>query len=212
MSGAEIAIASLIVSSLQLAVAVKQTADASAPAIPTGLQEKKRWLQCTLKNQTQFSLLLQQTYHDSGRFYSAPGSVASFHQMTFSVCSRDNSVGTGVSGGASFRADLDHHHSFHFAIGWTNPYLGSFKAGVIEAKAAKDGYNAASGDGSFVQSEHGYKGKDEKGENAHIIFHISATPGQKPMFVITEVREDTNKGSTEDEGEILPMGTGRFRK
>ncbi|RYP08479.1 hypothetical protein DL765_008773 [Monosporascus sp. GIB2] len=199
-----IPIAALIVGALQLGVAVKQTADASAAAPPSGLQEKKRWLQCIVQNQTQFALLLQETYHDSGRFYRAPGSVASFHQMSFSVCSRDNSVGTGVSGGASFRMDLDNSHSFHFAIGWTNPFMGSFKAGAIEANAAKDGYEVASSDGSSIRSRHTYKGKDDKGKDAYISFHISASPGQEPSFVITEVRDD------HDGGEILPESQDGF--
>jgi hypothetical protein len=91
---------------------------ASKPTPPPAdaLREKTRWLQCTLKNQTQFNILLLNTYFDSGRYWDAPGGARTFTQDVFSVCNGDNSVFTGVSGGTAYRIALDNNTQFDFAI------------------------------------------------------------------------------------------------
>jgi hypothetical protein len=85
------------------------------PDAPKELTDKYRWLQCSLKNETQFSILLLETYFDSGRYWDAPGSLGSFDQLVFSCCN-DDGVPTGVMGGTAFRLSLDDTHYYDFAL------------------------------------------------------------------------------------------------
>lgn len=73
-------------------------------------------MQCAIKNQTQFQILLKSTHFDSGRYWAAPGDTKTFNLMDFSVCNRDGSVLTGVSGGTTFAVTLDSKTSYTFAI------------------------------------------------------------------------------------------------
>jgi len=93
-----------------------QKLDKLLPHPPDDLKKKHRWFQCTIKNATQFDLLLEESYLDSGTYWTAPGTVTQFDQMTFSGCNKNNSVATGVSGGQAFRVYLDEQHDFSFAI------------------------------------------------------------------------------------------------
>lgn len=86
------------------------------PTPPKELEEKHRWMQCTIKNETQFQLVYQETYFNSGKFWNAPGGAGAFKPMDFGVCNHDNSIMTGVSGGSTLKLHLDETHSFVFAI------------------------------------------------------------------------------------------------
>jgi hypothetical protein len=86
------------------------------PSPPTELKDKHRWAQLTIKNETQFDILLQGTYFDSGRYWTAPGSIPDFQQSVFSICNGDNTILTGVSGGTAYRLSLDADNFFDFAL------------------------------------------------------------------------------------------------
>ena len=73
-------------------------------------------MQCTIKNETQFDLLLQGTYFDSGKYWDAPGGFGQFNQLVFSCCNGDNTILTGVSGGTAFRLSLDDQHYYDIAL------------------------------------------------------------------------------------------------
>ena len=94
----------------------RQVAKKLIPEPPKQLTDKFRWVQCTIKNETQFDLLLQGTYFDSGRYWDAPGSFGSFNQMVFSCCNGDHTVMTGVTGGTEFRLSLDDQHYYDIAL------------------------------------------------------------------------------------------------
>ncbi|KAF7794751.1 hypothetical protein EIP86_005889 [Pleurotus ostreatoroseus] len=89
---AEIEIAALIVDAAALALSIGEVTKKAVPEPTDGLKSKTRWLQCTVKNETQFQILLNDSYIDSGRYYTAPGSIPPFNQMVFSCCNGDNSV------------------------------------------------------------------------------------------------------------------------
>jgi len=127
------------------------------------------------------------TYFDSGRYWTAPGSFNPFEQSVFSCCNGDNTVGTGVSGGTAFRVSLDDQHYYNVSFGWTNPALGSFKAGVAEAGKGKDGYVIADSDGGSVLSKDVFQGKDKSGNPVKFKIHVSAAPGQETLYVIKQV-------------------------
>ncbi len=85
------------------------------PEPPNELRDKRRWYQCTIKNQTQFPLLLGNVYLDKGKWWTAPGDTQKFEQLVFSACNRDHAP-TGASGGLAFRLKLDEENSFDIAI------------------------------------------------------------------------------------------------
>jgi hypothetical protein len=80
------------------------------------LQEKHRWIQCTVVNETEFTILLQGSYFDSGKYWDSPKNIKPFDMMVFSASNGDHTIMTGVSGGTSFRASLDSKHYYDFAI------------------------------------------------------------------------------------------------
>jgi hypothetical protein len=90
-----------------------QVAGKIIPEPPEDIKDKSRWLQCTVKNETQFDILLIDTYFDSGRYWTAPGSFDPFAQLVFSCCNGD---GDGVSGGTAFRLSLDGKHYYDVSI------------------------------------------------------------------------------------------------
>ena len=79
-------------------------------------KDKFRWIQCTVKNETQFDLLLHETHFDSGRYWTAPGSTGPFTQMQFSCCNGDSTILTGATGGTAFRVSLDDKHYFDISL------------------------------------------------------------------------------------------------
>ncbi|KAF7969296.1 hypothetical protein HWV62_22427 [Athelia sp. TMB] len=188
-----IAIITTIISAAELAAKAgkcspaNQVAAELIPAPPTELKEKFRWLQCTIKNETQFDVLLQGTYFDSGRYWTAPGSFSSFAQMVFSCCNGDHTVMTGATGGTALRVSLDDKHFYDVALGWTAPTAGSFKAGVVESSSPKDGYESATAEGKAVISDTIFEGKDKDGNKARFRIHLSAAPGLEALFVIKQV-------------------------
>ncbi|KAK3615271.1 hypothetical protein LTR22_027497, partial [Elasticomyces elasticus] len=71
--------------------------------------------------------------------------------------------------------------------GFTNPYAGTYKAGVAASSNPEDGYNAASQAGGCVESPT-YLAKDEEGHEVKVKFSISVTAGQRPQYVVSEIR------------------------
>ncbi|RPB20558.1 hypothetical protein L211DRAFT_852270 [Terfezia boudieri ATCC MYA-4762] len=171
-----------------LAKGVNEVKDLVIPTPAREVQEKHRWMQCTIKNETQFQIVYEATHFDSGRFWDAPGGADSFKQMSFSVCNGDNTILTGVSGGSTLKLHLDETHSFVFAIGWTSPQLGSFKTGVIESDNPLSGYENATAQGASIDSKNIYAGTDEDGKSCRIRFHVSAVPGVKALYEIRQLR------------------------
>lgn len=86
------------------------------PIPPAGLTDKYRWIQCRIKNETQFPLLLQQTYFGSGRYWTSPGSTSSFSMAVFSGCNGDGTIWTGVSAGNTWTVVLDGSHNFDLSF------------------------------------------------------------------------------------------------
>jgi hypothetical protein len=71
--------------------------------------------------------------------------------------------------------------------GWSNPELGSLKAGVVPSSSAEDGYNAVSSTGGAIQSSNIYSGKDKDGNVIKFQVHVSAAPGKDMMYVVNQV-------------------------
>ena len=79
------------------------------PEPPTELTAKYRWVQCTIKNETQFPItLLSGAYLPSDTFWPAqPGDCAPFDQLVFSTYN-DDRTNPAQANGAVFLLTLDH--------------------------------------------------------------------------------------------------------
>ncbi|KAG2109956.1 uncharacterized protein F5147DRAFT_836497 [Suillus discolor] len=139
-----IEILAIIVDSATLLKKTIDTIQEIIPGADDDLKEKFHWINCSLKNATQFHYSVK-----------APGGDGPFSSTTFSCCNGDGAV-TGATGGIAFSLWLDSKHSFDFAVGWTDPLLGSMKAGVVESAVAEAGYNAASREGGHIRSKSSY--------------------------------------------------------
>ena len=71
--------------------------------------------------------------------------------------------------------------------GWTNPLIGSYKAGVVESSNPKDGCDATNDNGGSLQSKYIFEGKGKDGKPAKFRIHVSASPSLKPQFVVTQI-------------------------
>ncbi|KAI0295286.1 hypothetical protein BC826DRAFT_291736 [Russula brevipes] len=182
-----ISILAIILTGAELATKNGEVAGKIIPEPPKNLKDKFRWLQCTVKNETQFDILLMNTYFDSGRYWTAPGSFNPFEQLVFSCCNGDGSILTGATGGTAFRLWLDDKHCYDVSFGWTNPTFGSYKAGVTESSKGKDGYEVANPYGGSILSKNVFEGKDKRGKPAKFRIHVSAAPGQDALYVIKQV-------------------------
>ncbi|KIK55808.1 hypothetical protein GYMLUDRAFT_248402 [Collybiopsis luxurians FD-317 M1] len=161
------------------------------PDPPASLTEKSRWIQCVVRNMTQFRIVLQDhhTYFDSGRYWEPPSDILPFDQMIFTCCNGDGTFFTGATGGTSFRMILDPVTWYDFAIGWTNPYIGSIKAGIVHSSNPQDGYDHASPEGNAFRSQEVFKGIDKDWKAGGWYLHLSASAGsQIIMYTLTEVR------------------------
>jgi len=116
-------------------------------------------LHCTIQNDTDVSITFHDTYFNSGdMFIAPPDSIAPHSSATFGVgggsysgdALRSALMG-GVSGGARFCLG-----DFDFAVGFTDPVIGSMKAGVVMDGSAEAGYDAADSDGNTAYKD-GYR-------------------------------------------------------
>ncbi|KAI0727562.1 hypothetical protein C8Q72DRAFT_886421 [Fomitopsis betulina] len=71
-----IAILTTIISGAELAVKAGEVASKLIPETPKELKDKFRWVKCTIKNETQFDVLLEASHFDSGRYWTPPGGFA----------------------------------------------------------------------------------------------------------------------------------------
>ncbi|KAI1783170.1 hypothetical protein LXA43DRAFT_1102884 [Ganoderma leucocontextum] len=157
------------------------------PSPPPELQNKYRWIQCTMKNETQFDLHFLDTYFDAGRYWAAPvGTTPPFTQTTWSACNNDLSIATGAVGGSTFRLDLNGVH-MGFALGWAAPAMGSYKAGVAESEPAVDAYDAARTEGGSLTSRHVFEGCDKDGNRAQFRIHVDTTSGRETLVAIKQI-------------------------
>ncbi|KIK55809.1 hypothetical protein GYMLUDRAFT_87492 [Collybiopsis luxurians FD-317 M1] len=158
------------------------------PHPPRELTEKFRWIQCVVKNQTQFQILLQDTYFNSGKYWQPPTAIDPFDQMIFSCCNGDETIGTGVTGGTAFQVILDAVTSYNFSVGWTNPSVGGFKASIVDSPHPIDGYDRATLEGNAFTSEQKFRGLQKNGNPTEWHLHFSAAAGQYMIYEVTQIQ------------------------
>ncbi|KAJ7588814.1 hypothetical protein C8J56DRAFT_50527 [Mycena floridula] len=151
------------------------------------LTEKFRWIQCVVKNQTQFPIQVQgPPYFDSGRYWTPPTDIEPFDQMVFSCSNGDESL-AGVTGGTAFRIALDLVTFYDFAVGWTSPTVGGFKASIVKSDNPRIAYEQATLEGNALKSKEVFRGFQKNGHPVERQIYMSAAAGQYMIYVITEV-------------------------
>ncbi|KAJ7585909.1 hypothetical protein C8J56DRAFT_787977, partial [Mycena floridula] len=151
------------------------------------LTERPSWIHCVVKNQTQFPIQVQgPPYLHSGRYWTPPTDIKPFDQMVFSCCNKDE-VAEGATGGTAFRITLDAITFYDFAVGWTNPFAGGFKASIVKSDNPRTAYEKATLEGNALRSEEVFRGFQKNGNPVERRIYMSAAAGQYMIYVITEV-------------------------
>lgn len=102
-ANAAITIGRVLITAAAFAINKTNAKTKAVPAVPDALKnDKDRWLQCTLRNATDFPILATSSHFDSGRYDSSPARVDEFDTDTFTCCEGDNTFMTGVSGGQAY--------------------------------------------------------------------------------------------------------------
>jgi hypothetical protein len=75
--------------------------------------------------------------------------------------------------------------------GWSHAQKGYPKASIVETTEAKEGYEATQhyGSGNEDYSTDTYFGISKAGRDFRIRFKLTATPGQRAVFAITQIRD-----------------------
>jgi hypothetical protein len=79
-----------------------------------------------------------------------------------------------IAAGVSFRS-------------FTNPYVRSYKAGILASANAAEKYEKAAPEGGSTESPL-YEGKDVGGGDINFKFHITATVSQRSHSIVSETR------------------------
>lgn len=163
-------------------------------------------MQCSVKNETQYELVLTDSYFDSGEYYDAPhATIPKFSVASFSVCNRTGLA--GVSGSNLWTMELDNKTKLKFSLvgyglnpfwftrlthaqGYTDPVVGSRKSAAIVGDKAKDGYEGATHHGTNSKSGE-YNGKDDKGITTYFFFTLTAVTGHHTIYTIRQTVTDT---------------------
>jgi hypothetical protein len=177
----------VIVAGIETAGAIAEALSkmsSSEPAPPAGLTGKSHWVTMTVFNQTQYEIVFQSSYFDSGRFWTAPTNVPPFESMTFSGCESDGSIMTGVSGGVQFSIAIP-GNAQPFSAGFSNPEIGAYKASVVAGGTAQSAYNAI--DNSTISDSIGpIAGTDTNGKAVTLNFGLVSSPGPEASVTVTQ--------------------------
>ncbi|OTB03219.1 hypothetical protein M426DRAFT_322010 [Hypoxylon sp. CI-4A] len=179
-----VAVTGVILTAAALAVGIGQLVVALDSGDDT-LQSKDHWMHCTVRNETQFDIVYNREYWDSGTYYQGPPQkITKFSAGTFSVCKKTGFA--GVSGGNSWKIILDDKTVFHFSLGYTDPVVGSRKSAAVDSDGnPKTGYEAAAERGCSGRSPI-YEGKDEDGELTYFIIDVTSVTGHHSTYTIQQ--------------------------
>ncbi|RPD55320.1 hypothetical protein L226DRAFT_574052 [Lentinus tigrinus ALCF2SS1-7] len=154
------------------------------PPTPSALKANSRWLQITILNRTHFTLQYIDTYFTSGEYFTRPTDVAPMSDMMFSALS--NEFLAGCRGGTRFRIHLEDGTFRDLAIGWANPPIGRYKAGVVFGRSPRVACEYASSSGEVVVSPWTWD-RNVEGKSVAFELRITVEPGLNPVFLVEEV-------------------------
>ncbi|KAI0746731.1 hypothetical protein C8Q80DRAFT_791615 [Daedaleopsis nitida] len=183
MASLVVAIVDLVISIADLQERRSGVEKQPLPDVPPLVALVGHWLQPTIKNGTQFKITFLTSHFDSGEYHTKPADIAPFEQMTFSCIQNRNFH--GVAGGTQFRISFDDAHYMNFAVGWTNPEIGSLKASAVEG-GPYYAYEQATDKSTTLTSKDMYEAKDKDGNSLKFRIQITAQPGATPVFVVKQ--------------------------
>ncbi|OJJ22334.1 hypothetical protein BKI52_06525 [marine bacterium AO1-C] len=183
-----------VMAAAELATEVGGMVKSFIPDSPKDLKDKHRWMTVTIINETQYNIVFEESYFDSGRFWTPPTNTPAFKSMTFSGCNKDGSILTGVSGGALFQLQMPKegggYEKLNFGVGFSNPEAGSIKiSGIYPTKSGEEGAKQAYDkvdDGTTNKKSEVFPGKDKDGHDIKVQFILVASAGQEARVTITE--------------------------
>jgi len=120
------------------------------------LKNRARSLELAIANGSKYPLRFSKEYFSSGTWYSQPKlEVAPGETTIATVANRQGSWFTGVTGGMSWEIVGT---GKYLILGFTNPYIGSFKTwvGVLDRSDPKYGYDNSYDDSIKRKSENGF--------------------------------------------------------
>ncbi|KAM0751889.1 hypothetical protein T439DRAFT_379963 [Meredithblackwellia eburnea MCA 4105] len=185
-----ISLAGTVVTGLGIIQKGRQVVDDHVAPQPTDAGKNYR-LNISILNKTQFKISLgdNPTYFDHGRYSKNPHDIAPWSTLDYEVVNADNEA-AGVSGGNSFIIWFDGKTSYEFAIGWTCPLIGSYKASIHHGTdPKKDGYDLATSGGNGFTSEIVWSGPDEKDPSKTNYFKLrfDCSAGSHPQYSVSQL-------------------------
>jgi hypothetical protein len=172
----------------ELASAIKDVTGI-IPNAPSELTQKHRWMTVTIFNQTQFRLVFKKSWYDTGGPWQAPTDVPKFSSVTFSVCNKDNSILTGVTGGVTFTLQMPleggGYQDLDIGVGFARPEVGTVKCSAIYTDDPEKAYNAVNS-GTTSHTSNKFSGDDVHGKEVTINFLTVASPGREASVTITQ--------------------------
>jgi hypothetical protein len=162
--------------------------DKRVPDPPYSLTEKERWIQCVVKNQTQFPIeYLGPMGSNLSTFVAGPNDVGAFQQLVFS-CYNDNGS-NDLIGRLGFRVKLDQHLTYDFSIDWNAPSDRAELMALISPSPKPREWNGeVSSQGNAFTSEESFRGLQGKTTQVEWQLHFLAIPGVYVTYVVSEVR------------------------
>jgi hypothetical protein len=186
-----------------------QVAQIPIPRPLLGSQDMSQWMQCTLKNETQFKVLLLDTHFEYGQYWIPPSDSGPFSQMTWSGRNNPDIPPPIASLVASttFRLLLGDNNSYDISFvsmvesyiavlwmlirlmvlvlqGWSKTFGSTYEAGVVEGI---DGDTSTKPNGEAIVSTSLFEGNDEDGNTTMFKFQISAAPSLQSLFIMKQV-------------------------
>nr|POE63649.1 hypothetical protein CFP56_04552 [Quercus suber] len=164
------------------------TGDSAVAAVDETLRGKRHWMECTVKNETQFDIFYETVYFNSGNYYATPPSkIEKYHSASFSVC---NAFGLAdVSGGNLWRLRLDNNTSEYFSLGFTDPDLGARRSAAVPSvnRSPHDGYGAATaaGAGDILAW---CKGRGEDQQEVWFMIELMSVTGHHTTYTIQQLQ------------------------
>ncbi|KNE65985.1 hypothetical protein AMAG_10265 [Allomyces macrogynus ATCC 38327] len=153
---------------------------------PRQLAQKPRSLLQKLINKTHLPLTLVSEYHESGRWWTTPPVVLSSHsEALFASCNRDGGIMTGTTGAFAYQLGATDYHVVFF---FSNPYVGSFKAGCIVSRGLPPSMGRLKADYGSSKVVNGKKSTSSLGPV--IAFAIPASGKLPAEFIVTAPEDE----------------------
>lgn len=156
---------------------------------PAALQQKSRWINVTIANETQFNLAFSnESWFYAGFFWTAPGNTSAFNHSNFSGCNTYMWI-TKVSGAAKFEIEIPGEDNIPISISFSNPYLEGLKTRAEFTDDIWGTWDRMVDSSIYCCTKDWGKHKTTDGEVAKVSFKLTSTPGRNAKVTIKQIIE-----------------------